>query len=153
MSDPDFLVTAEDAQAIHVLVQAQADAWNRGDAAAFAAAFGERGVFTNIRGDTWHGRAAYEQRHDDIFRGFFRDSRIRMQVDEVRLLRADVALVTIDTEVDSPNGLPPGVAAHADGLLRTRLLDVLLRNGDSWVITASHNVDVKPSARPPQSQE
>ena len=153
MSDPEFRVTAEDAHAIHALVQAQADAWNRGDGAAFAAAFGERGVFTNIRGDTLHGRAAYEQRHDEIFRGFFRGSRIRMRVDEVRLRRPDVALVSINTEVDSPNGLPPGVVVHADGLLRTRLLDVLLHDGDSWVIAASHNVDVKPSPRPPQSQE
>jgi uncharacterized protein (TIGR02246 family) len=152
MSHPDFPVPAQDAEAIHALVQRQADAWNRGDARAFAAPFGEHAVFTNIRGDTLHGRAAYDRRHDDIFRGFFRGSRIRMQVDEVRLLRPDVALVLIGTEVDSPNGLPPGVAAHADGLLRTRLLDVLVRDGDAWRIAASHNVDVKPGP-PGQSQE
>jgi uncharacterized protein (TIGR02246 family) len=153
MSPSEIPVPVDDVEAIRALVEAQAEAWNRGDATAFAAPFAEHGVFTNIRGDTFHGREAYERRHDDVFRGFFRASRIGMRVDHVRLPRPDIALVTISTEVDSPNGLPPGVVAHADGLLRTRLLDVLVRDGDAWRIAASHNVDIKPPARPPHSQE
>lgn len=141
----DHAVSSDDADALHALVQAQADAWNRGDADAFAAAFAEDGGFTNIRGDTFRGRAAYAQRHDEIFKGFFRDSRVTMRVDELRMVGPDVAIALISTEVLSPNGLPPGVCAHPDGLLRTRLLDVFARHDGAWRIAASHNVDVKPA--------
>jgi hypothetical protein len=39
--------------------------------------------------------------------------------------------------------LPPGVKASEDKILRTSMLQVLMKGNDEWSVAAFHNVDVK----------
>jgi len=142
-----------DEAALRAILAAQQDAWNRGDGRAFAAAFAEDGDFTNIRGESMHGREAYAVRHEQIFRGVFRDSTLAMQVAGIRFLGADVAVVQLDVQVASPNGLPPGVRVAGDGRLHTRLMDVFAKADGTWRLVASQNVDLKGPPAPAQSRE
>jgi len=151
MSTSDVDASTADDAAIRAILAAQQEAWNRGDGQAFAACFAEDGDFTNIRGESMHGREAYALRHEQIFRGFFRGSTLAMQVAGLRFLGRDVAIVQVDVQLDTPNGLPPGVRAGSDGLLRTRLLDVFAKEAGDWRLVASQNVDLKDP--PPQSRE
>jgi len=146
-----FKASTVDEAAIRAILAAQQDAWNRGDGRAFAADFAEDGDFTNIRGESMHGREAYAVRHEQIFGTLFRGSMLAMQVAGLRFLGADVAIVQIDVALDSPNGLPPGVSAGSDGMLHTRLMDVFAKDAGAWRLVASQNVDLK--VPPPHSRE
>ncbi len=129
---------------IHAIIASQEQAWNAGDATAYAVHFLEDGSFTNILGDVNYGRAIFERRHAEIFATIFKGSRLSMTVRRIAFPLPDTAIVDADTDLISYQHLPPGVNAAADGVLHTRLLQVLVRIGEQWWIAACHNVDVKP---------
>jgi len=133
---------AED-QRIRDLVAAQVTAWDAGDAKAFSAHFAEDGTFTNIRGTVFYGHKTFEDRHEEIFRTFFKGSKLAMTVNRIKYVRPDVAIVDIATEVSELKGTPPGISANAAGHIETRLQEVLVRNKGAWEIASYHNVDVK----------
>lgn len=66
-----------------------------------------------------------------------------MSVSKIRFVRPDVAIVDIATELSELHGVPPGVKPGADGRIRTRLQEVLVKDGGEWRIASYHNVDVK----------
>ena len=86
----------------------------------------------------------FEQRHAEIFSTIFKGSTLRQAIRKIRFVRPDVAIVDVDTEMTGYARLPLGVQAGADGILRTRLQQVLLKENGTWWIAAYHNVDVKP---------
>ena len=129
---------------IRAIIAEQVIAWNAGDAKAFSASFAEGGSFTNIRGTVFYGHRAFEDRHAEIFRGFFKGSKLAMSPTRIRFVRPDVAIVDVVTELSRLQGrTPPGVKAGPDGTIRTRLQEVFVKDGDRWRIASYHNVDVK----------
>jgi uncharacterized protein (TIGR02246 family) len=135
---------ASDEAPIRAIIAEQVMAWNAGDATAFSASFAEDGSFTNIRGTVFYGHRAFEDRHAEIFRGFFKGSRLAMSPTRIRFVRSDVAIVDVATELSDLRGrTPPGVKARADGRIRTRLQEVFVKDKDRWYIASYHNVDVK----------
>jgi uncharacterized protein (TIGR02246 family) len=140
VTDP---VAAAEEALIRKVVDAQEDAWNRGDAKAFAARFQEEGSLTDILGAVSRGRAEIEHRQSDLFSTYFKGSRLALKVRKVRLLRPDVALVEIDTEVSGFHKAPPAVYVDAEKVIRTRLLQVMVKSGSEWMVASFHGVDVK----------
>jgi uncharacterized protein (TIGR02246 family) len=128
---------------IRQLIAEEESAWNRGDAKAYASHFDEEGGFTNVLGTVYYGRRAFEERHAEIFATVFRNTVLSMKVQKIQFIRPDVAVVDIDTEMTGFKALPPGVHAAADGALRTRLQQVMSKEGGDWWIAAYHNIDVK----------
>jgi uncharacterized protein (TIGR02246 family) len=130
---------------IRALVEEQVRAWNVGDAVAFSKSFAEDGSFTNIRGTVFYGHKAFEDRHREIFTGFFKGSTLAMSITRIRFIRPDVAIVDLATEVSHLSGAPPGVRPNASGRIVTRLQQVLVNNNGVWQVESYHNVDVKES--------
>jgi uncharacterized protein (TIGR02246 family) len=101
---------------------------------------------TSISGNVYYGRQAVEERMTELFSTVFKSSRIVKKVQNVRFIHDDIAIVDIDTEIMGYRSLPPGVRAHPDGAIRTRLQQVKEKDpGDreDGYIAAFHNVDVK----------
>ena len=150
-----FLVTATIAGAaqpsatgeaeIRAIVEEQVTAWNAGDAVAFSNSFAENGSFTNIRGTVFYGHKAFEDRHREIFTGFFKGSKLAMSITRIRFVRPDVAIVDLATELSNLSGAPPGVRLDAAGRIITRLQQVLVKDNGVWRVESYHNVDVKDS--------
>lgn len=140
MTDP---VTAAEEASIRKVIDAEEDAWNRGDAKAFAARFQEQGSFTDVFGAVSRSRVELEKRQVEFFTSLFKGSRLALKVRSVRFLRPDVAIVEIDTEVSGFRKLPPVVYVDAEKVLRTRLQQVMAKTGTDWMVAAFHNVDVK----------
>jgi uncharacterized protein (TIGR02246 family) len=136
--------SADEAQ-IQAIVAEQVAAWNAGDATAFSKSFAEEGSFTNIRGTVFYGHKAFEERHQEIFTGFFKGSRLSMTVTRIRFVRPDVAIVDLATEVSNLSGAPPGVRPNTAGRIVTRLQQVMVKDRDVWRVESYHNVDVKDS--------
>ena len=128
---------------IRDIIAKQVAAWNAGDAKAFSTSFAEGGSFTNIRGTVFYGHRAFEDRHAEIFRTFFKGSKLAMSPTQIRFVRPDVAIVDVATELSDLRGTPPGIKPGADGHIHTRLQEVFVKNGGEWRVESYHNVDVK----------
>lgn len=133
-------------QEIRSLLAPQTDAWNRGDAAAFAADASEEIWFTNILGQSATGKRAFLDRHEAIFRTIFSGSRLEQEMLRWRLIAPGAAMVETRVTLTGFCSLPPGITAAADGALHTRLLQVLFLEDGRWRIAAYHNVAVSPAA-------
>ena len=137
--------SAADEAPIRAIVEGQVTAWNAGDAVAFSKSFADNGSFTNIRGTVYYGHKAFEDRHRDIFTGFFKGSKLAMSITRIRFVRPDVAIVDLATELSNLSGAPPGVRPDAAGRIITRLQQVLVKDNGVWRVESYHNVDVKDS--------
>ena len=129
---------------IRAIVQSQADAWNRGDAEAFAAHYAEDGSFTNVIGQQLYGRKAFIAQHAMIFSTIYKDSFNTFSVGKIAFVRPDVAIVDIDGILSGAKTLPPGLKPMPDGALHVKLQEVMTREGNDWRIAAFHNVAVYP---------
>ena len=72
--------------AVRLLLDRDEEAWNRGDAAAHAAGFIGDCWATNIRGEILDGLQPFILRHEQIFSGLFRGSRLKLDIVRLRLL-------------------------------------------------------------------
>jgi uncharacterized protein (TIGR02246 family) len=144
--------TASDEAAIRSIVQDEIAAWNQGDAVAYSRHFAVDGTFTNIRGEFFTGYDAFLKQHAVIFAGRFKQTRLQQDIVSLKFVRPDVAVVEVLTSVAGVVGgqLAPGTAGDATGRLRTRLLQVVVKQGAEWKIVAYHNVDVKPGVPLPE---
>ena len=133
------------------ILAAQDAAWAAGDADAFARAVTDDVVFTNVVGMFAVGRAAFTGQHAHIFATFYKGTTLTQRIEHVTLVRPDVAVVNSLTEVTGFGAMPAAFPA-LDGVLATRLEQVMVHEGGSWRVAAFHNVIVNPqaaSAAPP----
>ena len=141
-----------DEAAIRKLIQEQVAAWNAGDATAFARHFATDGTFTNLLGMYFTGQEAFRDRHDQIFKGAYRGSTKIEDIVAIKFVRPDVAIVDSLQTVTGYQKLLPGTQADAKGRLRTRLLQVFVKDAEGWKIVTYHNVDVKAGVPAPEPQ-
>jgi uncharacterized protein (TIGR02246 family) len=139
-----------DEAAIRDILKEEVAAWNKGDADAYSRHFAEDGTFTNLLGMFFQGREAFRERHEQIFHGAYRGSTKQSDIVSLRFVRPDVAIVESLQTVSGFQKLLPGTSADAKGRLRTRLLQVLVKNGGEWKIAVYHNVDVKSGVEVPE---
>lgn len=135
-------------RAVRRLVAAQAAAWNRGDAAAYAAACLPEVAFTNILGMRWDTRGGHVARHAEMFRGGFAGSRLTIEVERYLPVGRDAAVAELLTTLSGFRSLPTPIRASRDGRLRTRMLEVFVRRAGRWWIAACHNTAVQAEERP-----
>lgn len=136
---------ANDTTSIADLVAEETDAWNRGDARAYAAHFSPDGGFTNVMGMVYYGRQAFEERHAELFNTIYKGSVLKQTVGKLRFIRPDVAIVDINVELTGFSRPPSGVSTESDHVGRAKLQWVLVKDNGTWWITAYHNVSVAPS--------
>jgi uncharacterized protein (TIGR02246 family) len=107
-----------------------AEAWNAGDARAYAARYCPDGTFTNTDGTLDLGRDEVVHTAEGAFQGVLAGTKLSPTVRKIRLVRPDVAVVDLDTRV---SGMPGGE-------VRISQMLVLVEEDDRWWITAQHNV-------------
>ena len=140
MDDDEFPFKDEEPR-IRKIIQEQESAWNASSARRYCVRIRMDASLTSIQGGVYDGREAIEGRMSELF-AVFKGTRISMKIQRIRL-EGNVAIVEIDTEVNAVKTLPPGIRASADGKLRTRLLEVMVNDNNTWSVLALHEVDVK----------
>jgi len=125
---------------IRELLNELTGAWRRGDAKAYGARYKTDATFTNVFGDFYAGRDAFDRRHDEVFCGIFKATELALEIRKLRFIRRDVAVVDVVTTVAGAQIRPPGVDVGADGTLRSSLLMLLTKERGRWEIAAYHNV-------------
>ncbi len=101
--------------------------------------------FTNIFGTVRYGRAEFVKRHIEIANTIFKGTTPKSSIAKLRFVRPDVAIADVSGEITGfPQPPPAGVPVEADGVLRFKLLLVLIKDQGVWWITEYHNVAVTP---------
>jgi uncharacterized protein (TIGR02246 family) len=121
-----------DRAALESIVGQLEAAWNAMDGAAFAAPFASDADFVNIRGEHFRGQPAIAAGHAGIFKTIYAGSTNRYTVESGRLLRPEVALVHVRSELDAPHGPLAGRHGACFSL-------VLTKEPGGWEIASLHN--------------
>lgn len=100
-----------DTLAIEEILREEIRSWNSGDAVAYSKHFAENGTFTNILGMFFTGYKAFRDRHIEIFKGRFSNTKLTQSIVSFQFLRNDVAIVETFTVLTgfSSDGPPPGI--------------------------------------------
>jgi len=151
MSDESHNDTPRDERAIRDIIENETAGWNADDISSYCRDIGKDVSFTNIRGEFFLGRAAFEKQHETIFKTIFRGTTLQQEIVSIAFVSDDVAVV--DT-LTSLSGIPSwqGTPLDAKGRLRTRLLQVIAKQNGSYQVVAYHNVDIKPGVAIPGSE-
>lgn len=140
-----------DRAAISRIIANQDATWISGDAAGYSRDIAPDCVFTNIFGMVFTGREAFEAQHARIFAGIYRGTVLRQDIDRLRFIRPDVAIVNTSAHVTGRQDWPAGIQIR-DNTLSTKLLQVMAKDAGNWAIVGYHNVDVKTPPSPPSGR-
>jgi uncharacterized protein (TIGR02246 family) len=125
-----------DLEEIQGIVAGLETAWNAADGQAFAARFAENADFVNIYGMHAQGRPGIAEGHHRIFQTVYAGSTLNYQVQHIRMLREDVALVHIRARLAVPQGPMAGELESVPSM-------VVTREPSGWMIAAFHNTLLK----------
>ncbi|MCV2489266.1 SgcJ/EcaC family oxidoreductase [Geodermatophilus sp. YIM 151500] len=130
-------ITAADADLVD-LFERMCAAWTAGDADGYGACSTEDGDYVSYDGARARGRRVMVENHDRLFRGVLTGSALVGQVESVRHLRDDVAVVHATGSVLMP------WRASVPGRRLSRQTIVAVRTDHGWRIAALHNGRVRP---------
>lgn len=122
-------------EAVDQLLGEIAQAWNAGDARAYAACYCPDGTFTNTNGTIDTGRDDVARTAEEAFQGVLAGTKVSLTVRKLRLIRPDVAIADLDTRVSGMHAAGNGPG----GEVRISQMLVLVKEDDHWWITAQHN--------------
>ncbi|MFZ0546883.1 MAG: SgcJ/EcaC family oxidoreductase [Candidatus Promineifilaceae bacterium] len=134
--NPEPSLAPADETAIRAIVQAMMDGWNAHQAEIFAAPFMDNADYVIVDGRHIHGRAAIQAGHAAIFSTFYRESHIEYTVEQIRLLRTDVALTHVRARLTYP-------VAGEEHVAHARISLVLLKENGEWQIAAFQNTSIQ----------
>ena len=135
-------VTDRDDQEIRQLYDECMMAWTRGDARSFGNKFTADVDYVPFDGTHVVGRQSVVANHDQLFRGVLTGSALVGEVESIRYVHADVAIVHTLGSVLMPwrSKLPKKRLS--------RQTIVAVRTDDGWRFTAFHNTRVRPQQIP-----
>ena len=149
-SSADVNAHAADLDAIRAILDRQMIGWNAGNAAMYAGDLHDDIVFTNIRGESFRGAAGFIKQHEIIFATIFRGTTASQDIEEIVFPADDVAIAQLLTCVTGIAQMPPHALLDVKGRLRTRLMQVFVKQPDGWKVAGYHNVDVKRGVELPE---
>ncbi len=123
---------SEDAAAIRANVEQMVKGWNMKSGAEFAKPFAEDADYIIINGMLLKGREAIGQAHQRIFDTIFKDTKLKIEIRQIRFLRSDVAIIHTKANVVKKDDAFPAVAGAFSSL-------VLSKDGGKWQIVAFQN--------------
>jgi uncharacterized protein (TIGR02246 family) len=126
--------------AIRKLQTAQAAAWNKHDADAYAALFTSDGDVVNVLGWWWRGRDQIQRKLSDGFAFVFRDSRLTITDVDVRILSPTIAIAHVRWTMDGAKTPPGAPQPPREGIQ----LQILTKQGHDWRIASFQNTNSFP---------
>lgn len=129
---PAVTGAAEEEAAVRENVRQMEAGWNAKSGALFAKPFAGDADYVVINGMHIRGREAIDKGHQRLFETRFKDSTLRLTVEQLRFLRPDVALV----HVGAHNTIPGA------GEWRAFITLVMVKEKGVWQIAAFQNTQV-----------
>jgi uncharacterized protein (TIGR02246 family) len=132
-------------QGIAALINAWDEAWNAGDAAAYARNYTVNGELVNPLGGILDGREAIRAQHEFLFSGPFAGSTSTSEVRRTVYLGDDARMVDLDVTLTGFAGVPPGLPQVEPGVVRTRIKLIVVRREAGWKILAEQVTALVPA--------
>ena len=149
--DNRVLAAPNDADHVRNAVAGFATSWNRHDMDAFGKLFAPDAEFVNVAGVVWTGRQSIQAQHayshgvipadssgfseeDRRYYGIFKNSTLKFDQIDVRVLRKEVAIAHVNWELLGD--------ARAQNSRRGVFIFVLTRENAGWLITAAQNTEI-----------
>jgi uncharacterized protein (TIGR02246 family) len=129
---------AADEAALREAVKQLETGWNTKNAATYAKVFAEDADFVVITGTYVKGRADIEAGHRQIFATIFKDTKVTLNVERIRFLRPDVAVVHAKGRREGPTK-----ELTVDAMITL----VLTKETQGWTIAAFQNTRIAPPAQ------
>lgn len=127
-----------DEQTIHRLFQQLFAAWGAGDTNAYSALFSADADYIAFDGVNQKGRAAIIASHQPLFDKWLKGSRLTGQIDNLRFLTPDVALIHASGSIlDHGRSTPAPERTSAQTLVAQKF-------DGSWRFVAFHNTRIRP---------
>ena len=123
---------SEDAAAIRANVEQMVKGWNMKSGAEFAKPFAEDADYIIINGMLLKGREAIGQQHQRIFDTVYKDTKLKIEIRQIRFLRSDVAIIHTKANIVKKDEVFPAVAGAFPSF-------VLSKEGGKWQIVAFQN--------------
>lgn len=136
---------SKDNKEIQRLFKHMLDAWTRGDAKAYVEYFTEDADYVSFDGNRAVGRQASAHEHDLLFRGVLKGSALVGDIQSIRYITPDVAIVHATGSV-----LMPWRSKLPKKRLSLQTI-IALRTAEGWRFTAFHNTRVRPVTIPAPS--
>jgi uncharacterized protein (TIGR02246 family) len=131
--------SVKNAEAVNKVLDDFIDAWNKHDAKAFSMVFAEDADFTNVGGNSKHGRIEIEKHHEPSFKTKWKDSHQKIIKSKIRFIKSDVAAVDAWWELTGIKGPEGQDMPPRKGLLNF----IMTKNNGTWLITVMHNMDLR----------
>jgi uncharacterized protein (TIGR02246 family) len=125
---------------IQLTIEQFTAAWNKHDASAFALLFTEDADFTNVFGQSFHGRAAIEAQQVPIFATMFKNSHISVKEIRVRLIHHSLASVDVSWTMSGAKDFNGNPWRNRRGLMNL----IMKKVPGTWLILVMHNRDLPP---------
>lgn len=129
-----------DEAAVRESVRQLESGWNAKSGALFAKPFAEDADYVVVNGMQIKGREAIAAGHQRIFDTVYKDSTISLSVRQLRMLRADVAVVHVAGHLKTAQGAD---AEEADAVITL----VMTKEKGEWKIAAFQNTRVAAGGR------
>lgn len=120
-------------------VEQMAKGWNAGNGAEFAKPFAENADYVIINGMHISGRTAIAEGHQAIFNAIYKGSRNTPNIEKIRFVRSDVAVVHVEWNLTFFAG-----GKELKGHARSTLL--MTRENGKWEIISFQNTPIQPPA-------
>jgi len=118
-------------------------AWNKADAKAMGQFFSDDADYISSTGQRGDGRAGIEKILAEQFAGVYKGASIKLTITSIRFLKPDVALANGTFEISGLQS-PDGKALPVRKGLST---NVMVKQGDKWLITALRGAVPSPGPR------
>jgi uncharacterized protein (TIGR02246 family) len=131
-------IARTDDEQLRALFQQLCQAWTNGDAAAYGACFTADCDYVSFDGTRAHGRESVVESHDKLFRGVLFGTALVGEVESIRYVADDVAVL---------HGNGSVLVAWRSQLPKRRLTRntmVAVRGPEVWLFTAIHNGRIRP---------
>lgn len=124
---------AADESALREIVKQMETGWNTKSGVTFAKPFAEDADYVIINGSYIKGRAVIESAHQRIFDTIYKDTTLSLAVQQIRFLRADVAVVHVKAQRTGPNA-----DLNQDAMLTL----FMTKEKQGWTIAAFQNTAI-----------
>ena len=133
---------ADDAR-IRDMVKTLETGWAKKDGNLFASPFAENADYVIINGSYIKGKAAIAEGHQRIFDTFYKETNIKTEVQGIRYLRNDIAVVHVTSHL---TGISNGQKLDGKGMITL----TMVKSANGWQVEAFQNT---PQAANPQTNK
>jgi non-heme chloroperoxidase len=123
---------AKDREEITSILSRWEEAWSTHDMAAFASLFHEDGIWILWTGEVWTGRRVIEEGHAAVHKTVFRNSTQREDLEELRFVGPDAAIMRFCSVLTGDERAPNDV-------IRSRKFVVVTRRQGAWKVSWGQN--------------